>query len=487
MSKKKIVIIGAGIIGACIARELSKYENFKIFLLEKEVDVCLGISKANTAILHAGFDDDKDKFPLRATLCSKGNYLWHDLVKKLHIPVLWSGSLVVATNDEQMNTLHELLKRGIKNKVPGLEVINRTKLLEIEPNIIKSAGGALYAKTAGVISPYEAVFALIENSIDNGTKLILNTKVKDFKFKKTKEVITNSGSYKFDYVINASGLYGDEISKLAGINDFTINPRKGEYYLFDKSFGRSTNHIVFPTPTKKSKGIVVSFTVENHTLIGPNAQDVSSKEDYSTTHIGLDEVYGNAKQLVWKIPPKEQCIRNFAGLRPESSTGDFIVKNYPEVEGFINVVGIRSPGLTAAPAIGEMVRLIIEKDMDEKLYRKDNFNPIRKPIIRFEEQSIQKQDVLIQRNPKYGKIICRCETVSEAEIIEAIKRGATTVDGVKFRTRAGMGRCQGGFCSFRVMEILSRELNLSKTTIDKKGKASQMVICTTKDLFGDEK
>lgn len=483
---KKIIIIGAGIVGASIARELSKYKNFEILLLEKEIDVCLGVSKANTAILHAGYDDDFEKFPIRASLCCMGNQLWHELVKELHIPVVWSGSLVVARNENERKTLNELYFRGLKNGVANLKLIDKDVLIKMEPNITKSAISALFAPSAGIISPYEAVFALVENAVNNGAKLILDKKVKKIKFGKRKEVITNFNSYKFDYAVNAAGLYGDEISRMAGIENFSIFPRKGEYFIFDKNLGRCTNHILFPIPTNKSKGIVISFTVEGNTIIGPNAQDVFSKDDTSTTKIGLEEVYNGAKKLVRKIPKKKYCIRNFAGLRIEPTNGDFIIKDYKEVEGFINAVGTRSPGFTAAPAIAKKICSIIEKNLGKELEKKDNFNPIRIPIPRFNEQNILKKDELIKKNLGYGKIICRCEKVSMAEVLEAIKRGARTIDGVKFRTRAGMGRCQGGFCSFRVMEILAKELNISIVDIEKKEKGSRMVICETKDLYREE-
>lgn len=479
---KRVVIIGGGITGACIARELSKFDNLDITLIEKEADVGMGVSKSNTAIIHAGYDDEKDKYPIRAELCSRGNYLWQTLVKELEIPCIWTGSLVIARDEPEIDVLEELLRRGIENNVRGLEIIDRERLIKMEPNITDNAVSALWAPTAGVISPYEAVFGLIENAVANGVKLRLDTEVTDIKIGIKNKVITTSGNFECDYIINAAGLYSDKISRMVGIDSFEIIPRKGQYFLFDKSWGKSSNHILFPVPTSVSKGILVSFTVEGHTLIGPDAQDVKSKEDTSTTRESLEEIYAGAQKIVKKIPPRNLCIRNFAGLRPEPTEGDFIISGYRDIEGFINVAGIRSPGLASAPAIAEKV-IDILREMDLKLEKKKNFIPKRKAIVKFNDVPYWQKEELIKANPAYGRVICRCETVTEAEIIEAIKRGARTVDGVKFRTRAGMGRCQGGFCSFRVMEILSRELKISRDSVTKKGRSSKMVICGTKDLY----
>ena len=480
--RNRIVVIGAGVVGSAIARELSKYENLNITLIEKNPDVGWGVSKANSGIIHAGFDDDPDKYPTRARLCVLGNSLWHKWVDELEIPTKWTGAMVVALNDEHMKVIDTLYKRGQRNKVPQLKILDKDTVHKMEPNISDNAIGALFAPTEGVFLPYEATIALVENAVSNGVKLLTNTRVTDIKYNgEIKSVITNHGEIETDFVINATGLYGDEISKLVGIDYFTIHPRKGEYYLFDKSYGPSSNHILFPTPSPVSKGILVNFTVEGHTYIGPNAQDIEDKEDTSTTRHGLNFVYEKAKLLVKKLPPRRACIRNFAGLRPEPSTGDFIIESYETPFGFINAVGTRSPGLTSAPAIAQEVVNIL-KNLDVKLIPKKNFNPYRKRIVSFANLSLEEKDKLIRENPMYANVVCRCEQVTEAEIVEAIKRGATTLDGIKFRTRAMMGRCQGGFCLPRILKIMSRELGKPITEITKKEEKSYVVCCETKDL-----
>lgn len=478
----RISVIGAGIVGCAIARELTKYENVKVHIFEKEADVGWGATKANTALIHGGYDDDPDKYPNRAKLCVRGNKLWHDLVTILQITSIWPGALVVALSDEDIPKIEELLRRGERNKVPGLEIINKEELLKMEPNLNPKAKAALYSSSNGIISPFDAVIALADNAIDNGAKIHLNSKVIEIKEKKEGyEIITQREKFQTDWIINAAGVHGDEIAKLVGIDYFTIKPRKGEYFLFDDAIGRITNYTLFPTPTPISKGIVVSFTTSGHTLIGPNAHDIEDKEDTSTTLNGLNEVYEGAKRLIPKLPSKRHCISNFAGIRPEPSTGDFIIETYDTHPGFINTVGIRSPGLTAAPAIAEEVVRII-KDKGIKLRIKHNFNPFRKKIIKFKEQTLEKKDDLITKDRRYGNIICRCETVTEAEIVAAIKKGAITLDSIKFRTRAGMGRCQGSFCTPRIMKIIERETNLKMTEITKKGDSSYLVCCKTKDL-----
>ncbi len=479
MSTQKVLIIGAGIVGTSIARELSQYENLEIYLVEKEADIGWGSTKANSALIHGCYTENKEKVPLRAKLCKRGNELWRNIVRDLKIPSIWPGAFVVAFDDEQIRRLEEMKKIGEKNGIPGLKIIDKRELMREEPNINPIAVAALHSPTVGVISPYEAAIALTENAIDNGVKLFLNTKVQGIKVKNNGFLVTTSRKdFEVNFVINAAGLYGDEISKMIGIDYFTIRPRKGEYFLFDKSLGRYTNHVLFPTPTPISKGILVTFTVEGHTMIGPNARDIDDKEDTSTTREGLKEVYEGAKKLVPNLPPIKYAITTFAGLRPEPSTEDFIIRDYDEVPGFINAVGTRSPGLTSAPAIAEEVKEILGKYV--KLVKKKNFKKYREPILRFSTLNNEEREKLIKKDKRYGNIICRCELVTEAEIVEAIKRGATTLDGIKFRVRAGMGRCQGGFCTPRIIKILSRELRIKPTEVTKKGDRSYLLVAETK-------
>ncbi|MDP6627720.1 MAG: NAD(P)/FAD-dependent oxidoreductase [Methanopyri archaeon] len=486
MGTTRIVIAGGGIVGCAIARELSRYQDLDITVLERKAEIGMGVSKANTAIIHAGFDDDPDKAPVKAALCARGNELWHTLVVELEIPCVWPGSLVVATDDDQLPTVEALLARAERNNVPDCELWDADMLRTKEPALAEGARLALFAPTAGVISPFDAVFALMENACANGARLVTGAEVTAVRFGKEKEVETTAGTFGFDVLINAAGLYADTVSHMAGITDFTIGARKGEYLLFDKALGPLTNHIVFPAPSKMGKGILVTFTAEGHTMIGPNAQDIPDKDDFATTAPGIDEVYEGARKLVPKLYPRGQCIRTFAGVRPEPSTGDFIVKAYDGLDGFINTAGIRSPGLASAPAIAERVAsLLIDQGIE--LNPSADFWPERKAIPRFAEMDAAERDAAIREDPAYGRVVCRCETVTEAEVVEAVHRGATTLDGVKLRTRAGMGRCQSGFCSFRVLDILARELGVDRSEITKRGGGSRMTICGTKDLRRDEK
>ncbi|MGQ4834380.1 MAG: NAD(P)/FAD-dependent oxidoreductase [Candidatus Asgardarchaeia archaeon] len=479
MRTQRILIIGAGIVGTSIARELAKFENLEIYLIEKEADVGWGSTKANSALIHGCYTENRHKVPLRAKLCKMGNILWREIVKDLEIPSIWPGAYIVALDDDQVKTLEKMKATGEDNGIPGLKIIDGDELRKVEPNINPSAVAALYSPTVGIISPYEAAIALMENAIDNGVKLYLNSKVLDIKVSNNEfTVITSKKEFKVDFVINAAGLYGDEISKMVGINYFTIRPRKGEYFLFDKSLGKYTNHVLFPTPTPISKGILVTFTVDGHTMIGPNARDIDDKEDTSTTRDGLREVYEGAKKLVPNLPPIKYAITTFAGLRPEPSTEDFIIQDYKEVPGFINAVGTRSPGLTSAPAIAVEVRKILGRYIN--LIEKKKFKRFRKPIIRFSTLSNEEREELIKKDKRYGNIVCRCELVTEAEIVEAIRRGASTLDGIKFRVRAGMGRCQGGFCTPKIIKIMSRELNIKPTEITKKGNGSYLLVAETK-------
>ena len=480
-----VIIIGGGIIGTSIARELSRY-NLRIILIEKEADIAFGGStKANTGIIHAGFDDVPET--LKAKLCVRGNALWPKLAYDLDIPFKRIGSLVVALKEDEIPTLIELEDRGRKNGVPDLEIIeDREKLSEIEPNLNGEAVAALYAPTAGIISPYDAAIALAENAAKNSVQLILETKVTKIIINgnSVKGIHTNKCPIESDYVINAAGMFSDEISAMAGITNFTITPQKGEYFIFDKSITNFVRHVLFPVPTEVSKGIVVTHTVDGNLLIGPNANNIPDKTDLATTKNGLDEVFEGALKLVPKLSLRRgMTITNYAGLRAESNIDDFIIKAYDEPRGFINIAGIKSPGLTSAPAIAEMVTTIL-KEAGLKLQKKENFNPTRKAIDRsIHELSIPNAEKLIAQDSKYGHVVCRCEHVTEGEVIAAIKRGATTLDGIKYRTRAGMGRCQGGFCMPHIIRIISQELDLPIRDVTKRGGNSKILPYETKALL----
>jgi glycerol-3-phosphate dehydrogenase len=483
--KADVVVIGAGIVGSTIAREVSRYD-LSIIVVEKYSDVAFGSpTKANTGIIHAGYDDKPRT--VKAEHCSKGNAFWHRIAPDVGAPFKEIGSFVVALKEEDTNVLKELKERGEKNGVPDLEIIeDRGKLFEMEPNLNTKAIAALYAPTAAITSPYELAIAMAENAMKNGVKILLDTEVTNVmvRYGELKSVQTSKGHIKTNYVVNAAGLQADEVSAMAGINRFAIHPIKGEYCVFDNELNDFVQHILFPVPAPISKGIVVTPTVDGNILIGPNAQDAKDKDDSATTSSGLDEVFSGALRLIPELAEKKnRIIANFCGLRPEADTNDFVLESYDDVKGFINAAGMKSPGLTAAPAVAQTVTDLLRKS-GLKLREKDTFSALRKPIDRSVRRfDVEKANWLVAQDPKYGHVICRCEHVTEGEVVEAIRRGATTLDGIKFRTRAGMGRCQGGFCGPMIVRILARELKVSPTKVTKKGPGSNLLIGETKSLL----
>jgi len=483
-----VVVIGAGITGAAVARGLSRYA-LDIILVEKEADFCFGATAANTGTIHAGYHDLPGT--LKSRLCVTGNALYEQLCKELGVEFERNGALVVALNTDELKILEELNKRGVANGVPDLRIIGKNELHEMEPNLTQNAIGALYAPTAGIVSPYEMAIALCENAIHNGVIPLLEASVEAIEKEnnRIKRVVTTQGTLETKFVVNASGLYADDVSQMVGIDDFHIYPRKGEYLIFDKGVGSLVNRPVFPTPTPISKGITVTKTIDGNTMIGPNAQNLNIEYKYAeardaTTNDGLTEVLQAASRLVPNLP-EAMTITNFAGLRPEPNTGDFIIRSYQDIKGFINVAGIKSPGLTAAPAIAELVIQILKYEGLE-LKPKKEFDPIREKPIRFTDLSSEEKDALIAKDPRYGHIVCRCEQVTEGEIVDATKRGARTMDGIKYRTRCGMGRCQGGFCGPRVAAILATELSIPLEQVTKDGGGSNLVVGKTKSLVKEK-
>ncbi|SHH56648.1 NAD(P)/FAD-dependent oxidoreductase [Thermosipho atlanticus] len=456
----KVFVIGAGIVGSLIARELSKYD-IELHVIEKSPDIGWGVTKANSAIVHGGYDDPPGS--VRAKFAALGNAMYERLSKELDFEFKRTGSYVVAFNNEELNYLKTLLKKGKTNGVENLEIISGDELRKKEPNINEKAIAALWCPTAGITEPWEVAIAAIENAQSNGAIIHLNEKVVDIIIQsgRIRKILTDKSEYNADIVINAAGLFADEIAKMAGVGEYEIFPRKGEYILLDKKLKNLVNSVIFPTPTEKSKGILVVPTVDGGILLGPNAVDLQKdrKDDLDTTNEGLQEVYVKTKNLVPKID-LSYTVKTFAGLRPETKKKDFIV-GATKVWGFINAAGMRSPGLTAAPAIAKyIVEKVIQEDLKVSITKKKDFNPFREKIPHFEEDKLKEWEELVKKDPKYGKMICFCNKVSEAEIIEAIRRGARTLDGVKFRTRASFGRCQGGFCSLKILEIISRELSI---------------------------
>lgn len=466
-----VVVIGGGIVGTAVLRELSKYD-LKCILVEKEPDLAMGTTKANSAILHAGFDAPTGS--LKAITNVRGNKLYHELEQELDLDIKWTGSLVAATTDEEMATLQELLERGKANGVEGLKILSREEVLQKEKNLT-SVKGALWAPSAGVCWPFGAALAFARCAVQNGAEVMRDCRVLGFikEDGRITGVETSQGVIKTRYVVNAAGVYADEIAKLAGDESFTITPRKGEYILFDKTACSSLVFgVVFPTPTKKSKGILVCTTTHGNTFIGPNAQDMEDKEDHAVTAEGMNEIIASARKLIPNLP-MGAAITEFSGLRAVSSTGDFII-GASAVAGLYNAAGMQSPGLTAAPAVAEMLAEAIVKDSGAQAKADFKAELPKKPV--FNRLNWDKQAELIKENSLYGRVICRCETITEAEIVEAIHEscGARTVDGVKRRTRAGMGRCQGGFCGPRVTQILARELNIPVPEVLKERADSHM-------------
>ncbi len=475
--KYDVAVVGAGVIGSLIARELSRY-NLKIALIEKCNDMAMGTSKANSAIVHAGFDAKPGS--LKAKLNVEGTALMPELCKKLSVPFNPIGSLVVAFSDDEVETLNELLERGKTNGVPGLEIFNTQKLREIEPNISSEAIAALWAPTAGIVCPYELTIAAVENAVVNGTDFIRNFEVKSIKLLNNSFIISDGkNEINTDFIINAAGVYCDEIASLIGDNSIHTKPRKGEYMLCDKSVGKLANHTIFQCPSKMGKGILVTPTVDGNLLLGPSALDIEDKNDVATTANTLSNVLEIAKKSVPSLTSRE-VITSFAGLRAHCDRNDFIIEPSEKNEHFINVAGIESPGLSSAPAIAMYVKDIILNKIDTT--EKDTFIEEREDPVRFRHMSNEDKKVLIEKNPAYGRIICRCETITEGEILDAIHApaGARDVDGVKRRTRAGMGRCQGGFCGSKVVELLARELGVEINEITKCGGNSKILYDRTK-------
>lgn len=475
-----VTIIGSGVIGSVIARELSRYK-LNICVVEKDLDVANGTSKANSAIVHAGFDAKPDT--LKGKLNAKGNKMFDKLSKELDFPFKRIGSLVLCFDKNEAGNLDKLKKQGEENGVPDLEILNADRVRKMEPNLSKDVVAALYAPTGGIVCPYEMTIALAENAADNGVKFELDTEVLSIKkVNDVYEIKTDKGDIESKIVINAAGVFADKINNMVSSNKIEIIPRKGEYCLFDKAVGNTVSRTIFQLPTKMGKGVLVTPTVDGNLLIGPDAEDVSDKEDVTTTSAGIDFILEKAKLSINEIPMR-QVITSFSGLRAHSTLGDFIIGESEDSEGFINVAGIESPGLSSAPAIGELVKNIVVQKLSPQ--ENEKFNPIRKGIPKFREMSNDERRKLIAEDHRYGKIICRCETVTEGEIVNSIKRtlGARTLDGVKKRTRAGMGRCQSGFCSPRVVEILARELKMSPEDVTKFGKNSNILVGKNKEYI----
>ena len=480
-----VAIIGAGVIGSSIARELSRYQA-NICVIEREEDVCNGTSKANSAIIHAGFDAKPNS--LKAKLNVRGNELMDHLSEELDIPFKRNGSLVVCTKDQDRSGLDELIEKAAINGVPGCRIVEREELVKMEPNVADDVTCALYAPTGGIVCPFHMTMAFAENACVNGVSFFLNTEVKLIEKRENgyaiKTLHTDNNEeevFEAKVVINAAGVYADELNNMVSENKLHITARKGEYCLLDKDAGTHVTHTIFQLPSKMGKGVLVSPTVHGNLLVGPTALDVEDKESLNTTGDGLGSLTATSSMSVKNVPMR-QVITSFAGLRAHEDGNDFVIGEASDAKGFINVAGIESPGLSSAPAIAEMVAELVIDMLT--LSEKSNFIATRKGILHPEELSLEERNALIKEQPAYGNIICRCEMISEGEILDAIHRplGARSLDAVKRRTRAGMGRCQAGFCSPRTMEILERELKMSMFDITKNGVSSNIAIGLNKEI-----
>ena len=472
-----VAIIGAGVAGGLLARTLAAYD-IKLCILEKDSDVAMGSTRANSGIAHAGYDAEEGT--LKAKLNVRGSQMMEQVTKELGVPYRKTGSLVIGFGDEDRETIEKLYARGLKNGVEGLRVIDGEEARRLEPGLSDRVNCALYAPTAGIVCPYELAIAAVGNAMDNGAELFLDFQVRHIEKKEDcYKISSGSRTVSARYVVNAAGIYADEIAKMAGDDSIRIHPRRGEYLLLDRECGNLVSHTIFRTPSKKGKGILITPTVDGNLLLGPTSVDGEDKEDKATTEEGLAQIIARAQENVKNLPLRK-VITSFTGLRAVGNTGDFIITS--PARGFVNVAGIESPGLTAAPAIAEYVAEMLA-DQGLALKRKEDYQPLRKPVYAFRNASVEEKNEMIRQDKAYGRVVCRCETVTEGEIVAAIHQNppARDLDGIKRRTRAQMGRCQGGFCMPYLMEILSRELGVPYEEITKSGPGSEINVCRTKE------
>ena len=471
-----VVIIGAGVSGCAIARELSRKKG-NILVVDREEDVCCGTTKANSAIVHAGFDAANGS--LMAKLNVEGSQMMSALAKELDFHYKQNGSLVVMLSEEDREGLNALYQNGVANGVAGLRIIERDELRKMEPNISDQAVAALYAPTGAIVCPFGLTYALAENAAKNGVKFQFDTQVTQVdETDGGWKLQTTKGDLETKVVVNAAGVYSGEIHNMVSEDTMTIIPRRGDYFLLDRTTGGYVSRTIFQLPGKFGKGVLVSPTVHGNIIVGPTAIDIEDKDSTATTQEGLDQVRIKSGMAVKDLPLR-QTITSFAGLRAHEPRHDFFIGEVKS--GFVDCAAIESPGLSSAPAVGKMVAEIVNGilNLEDNL----DFDPNRKGILDPKNLSREEQAALIRKNPAYGTVICRCETITEGEIIDAIHRvpGAKSLDGVKRRTRAGMGRCQGGFCSPRVMEILARELGIAQSEVTKAGGNSQLIVGINKD------
>lgn len=479
MAKTDVVVIGAGAVGCAIARELSKYE-VDVTVVDKRDDIGGNASKSNSAIIHTGYDASPGT--LESQLVVAANPMYDKLTKELDVPFKRIGAILPAFTDEQYEQLPAIKEKAFKNHVYDVEYLSKEELLKREPNLNPEVKGGLYIPRESIIDPFILVQALAENAYANGAKFLLNTEVTGIQTEdgRIKAVETTGGTIETKCVVNAAALYCDDIAAMVGKAEYTVQARRGQFYILDKNTSCKVEHIVLPIPTKITKGKLMCPTIHGNMLVGPTAEDLDDKLDSSTTKEGLDSIETDVRKMIPNVNVRD-TITQYSGLRPNRKPEGLRVDLYDDLQGYVNLSGVRSTGLTLSVAMGKYVAEQVKKcGLDLKL--KENFIKTRKGIPCFHEMSKEEQEAIIKENPLYGTIICRCETITEGEIVDAIRRplGARTVDAVKRRVRAGMGRCQGGFCGPKVIEILARELGVAPEEIEKNLKGSYMVTGHTK-------
>lgn len=481
--KSDVLVIGAGVVGCAIARELAKF-NLETVLLEKENDVCGGVSKGNSGVLHTGLYYPKGS--LKGKLCVEGRLMFPKLAKQLNIPYKLCGKHVIARTDEELKDLEGLKAVGEANGAKGLTIISGKELKKREPNV--DALSALYSPVAGIMLPYLFTIALAENALSNGVKIHVETKVLNIEqVNSGYKVSTTQGVFYSDIIVNSAGLYADRISAMLGLDKYKLYPCRGEYLILDKNCGELINSMIYPVPPKIAGvlGVHLTPTIEGNVLIGPSAEFINMREDQRTTKEKIKQLMSGAKELLPSIPLNE-IIYGFSAMRSkitppeEKGSRDFIIRE--DIENFVNLIGIESPGLTSSPAIAKMVVQMIKKRKDIK--EKIDFDPTRRRTTPFRESSRSQQASLIKGDPTYGEMVCRCEHVSKREVIDALNNpfSARTISAVKYRTGAGMGRCHGGFCLPKIVEILNEEYGMFPKEIYLKNLNSPLFIGTTKEL-----
>lgn len=475
MLKADVVIIGAGAVGCAIARELSAFK-LDVMVVDKNEDVGGDASKSNSAIIHTGYDAAPGT--LESELVVAANPMFDRITADLNVPFKRVGAILPAISDEQYDLLPALIKKAFQNRVYDVEFKTRADLLQMEPNLNPNVRAGLYIPRESIIDPFLYVIALAENALQNGVRFLMNSRVTAIRTDggHIESVVAGSHEIKTEYVINAAGLYCDDMDAMLGKSEFFVNPRKGQFFVLDKQTACRVNHIVLPIPTKQTKGKLVSPTIHGNMLAGPTAEDLTDKSDTSTTMAGLDSIEADVRNLVPGLRLSD-IITLYAGLRPRRNPDGLHVRTYDDVHGYVSLSGVRSTGLTASLSLGKYVLQLLE-DMGLKAPRSDHFVPHGAGIRRFCDEAPQAQAALLQKDPRYGRIVCRCEKVTEGDIVAAIHRPipALSLDALKRRLQAGMGRCQGGFCGPRLIEILSRERGIPPTEVTKMGGGSFMIV-----------